>query len=225
MKLKRVFDLNQPLYNDCPCWPTIDPPKVERMYYFPRHEANVEMLHLITHSGTHVDAPYHKLPEGRTLDQIPVETWIGEGIVADLTSLGDRELITAERLEGAAAHMHPGDMVMLYTGWSNYRGFTQKYLKDWPALDKSGAQWLVDHQAKVVGTEALAVDLYDAYLDPEEGLVAHKVLLGAGVLLVEELRLAEIGPMGPRRWTFFCLPMAIQGAGGAPARVIAVDEG
>ncbi len=225
MKIKKVLDLTQPLYHNCPCWPTLDPPTVERMLYIPRHDANVEKLALNTHTATHVDVPYHKLAEGAALDQVPVETWIGEGIVAEVPLLEERGAISAEVLREAAAHMVEADIVMLHTGWGARRGFTREYLMDWPALDESGAAWLVERKAKVVGTDGLSIDLYDPYLPADKGPVAHKILLGAGVPLVEEVYLEEIARMGRRRWTFFCLPMAIQGAGGSPARVVAIDEG
>jgi kynurenine formamidase len=225
MKYKNLYDLSQPVFHNCPCWPTLDPPTVEKVYYIPREDANVEKINMITHTGTHVDSPYHKLAEGKTLDQIPIHEWIGEGIVADVSFLGERQLITAEVLEDKASHMKEGDMVMLYTGWSNYRSFSKKYCMDWPGLDESGASWLVDKKVKAVGTDAFSVDLFDDYLDPDQGVVAHKVLLGAEVPLIEEAYLAEIAKLGTKRWMFFCLPVAIDGAGGAPARIIAIDEG
>ena len=224
MTTKKVFDLNQPIYHNCPCWPTLDPPSVERLYYMPREGANVEMLKFNTHTGTHVDVPYHKLEDGKTLEQIPIEAWIGEGVVIDVSFVGERDIVTAEMLREAAPPVAPRDIAMLYFGWSKQRAFTQKYLMDFPALDETGARWLVDHKVKVVGTDALSIDLFDKYMDPEKGPAAHKVLLGAGVLLVEEVYLEEIAQLGQKRWMFYCLPMAIQGAGGAPARVIAVDQ-
>jgi len=143
MKIKQIFDLTQPLYHNCPCWPDLQPPTIEKMLFIPKSDANVEKLNLNTHTATHVDAPYHKLSDGITVDQIPVDTWIGEGIVADVDFLGDKDLITAEILEETAAHMIEGDIVMLHTGWGSHRAFTRKYLKDWPALDETGARWLV----------------------------------------------------------------------------------
>jgi kynurenine formamidase len=222
MKFKSVFDLSQPLYHNCPCWPDLQPPTIERMLFIPKADANVETLRINTHTATHVDAPYHKLSDGKTLDQIPVDTWIGEGVVVDVSFLDDKDLVTAKVLQDAASHMVAGDIVMLYTGWGNHRGFSQKYLKDWPALDDSGAEWLIRKRAKVVGTDALSIDLYD--VSPDAGPVAHYILLGAGVPIVEELYLGEIAKKGNKRWTFFCLPISIKDAGGSPARVIAVDE-
>ncbi|MFW6138205.1 MAG: cyclase family protein [Spirochaetota bacterium] len=220
--MKKILDLTQPLYHNCPCWPDLKPPAVEKMLFIPHSDSNVERLDMNTHTATHIDAPYHKLSEGKTIDQLPVDTWIGEGIVADVSSVGDKELMTGDILDQAASHMKEGDIVLLYTGWCNYRGFSQKYLKDWPALDDTGARWLVKRKAKVVGTDAISIDLYG--FPKDTGPAAHTVLLGAGVPLVEELFLGEIVKMDRKRWMFYCLPLLITGAGGSPARVMAIEE-
>ena len=222
MKIEKVFDLTQPLYHNCPCWPDLPLPTVEKMLFIPAADANVEMLSTNTHTATHIDAPYHKLSDGKKIDQLPVETWIGEGIVADVSDIGDKELITADMLEKAASHISENDIVMLYTGWSRYRGFNRKYLKDFPGVSEDGAQWLIDKKCKLIGTDALSIDLYD--LPQDVGPAAHYVILGAGVPIVEELYLEEIAKMGNKRWMFFCLPILLTGAGGSMARVIATDS-
>lgn len=222
MKIKKVFDLTHPLYHNCPCWPDLSPPTVEKMRFIPADDANVEMLKTNTHTATHIDAPYHKLSDGKKIDQLPVDTWIGEGIVADVSSVRDKELITADMLREAASHISENDIVMLYTGWSRYRGFNKKYLKDFPALSEDGAQWLVDKGSKLIGTDALSIDLYG--LPQDIGPIAHYIILGAGVPIIEELNLEQIARMGNKRWMFFCLPILLKGAGGSFARVIAIDE-
>lgn len=222
MKIKKVFDLTQPLYHNCPCWPDLRPPTVEKMLFIPAADANVEMLRINTHTATHIDAPYHKLSDGKTIDQLPVDTWIGEGIVADVSNVGDKELITADMLKKAASHISENDIVMLYTGWGRHRGFNRKYLKDFPGVSEDGAQWLVDRRPKLIGTDALSIDLYD--LPQDIGPIAHYVILGAGVPIIEELYLEKIAKTGNKRWMFFCLPILLKGAGGGLARVIATDD-
>jgi kynurenine formamidase len=220
MKIKKVYDLTHPLYHNCPGWPDFPPPTIERMLFIPRDICNVEKLYINTHTGTHVDAPYHFFPDGKTLDQVPVDTWIGEGIVVDMSHKKDKESITADDLEKAASHMIKDDIVMLYTGRGKYRGFNQKYLKDWPSVNESGAKWLVEHGAKIIGTDGLGIEMYGF-----EKPVVHSLILGAGIPIVEEVYLEEIAPMGNKRWLFICLPLLLKDAGGCLARVIAIDEG
>ena len=220
MKIKKIYDLTQPLYHNCPGWPDFPPPTVERMLFIPHDICNVEKLHINTHTGTHIDVPYHFFPDGATLDRVPVDTWIGEGVVVDVSFKGDKESITGGDLEKAAAHMEEGDIVMLYTGRGQYRGFNEKYLKNWPSVDKGGAKWLVDHGAKIIGTDGLGIEMY-GFTEP----VVHRAILGAGIPIVEEAYLEEIAQMGKKRWLFICLPLLLKDAGGCLSRVIAIDEG
>jgi arylformamidase len=220
MKIKKVYDLTQPLFHNCPGWPDFPPPTVERMLFIPHDICNVEKISINTHTGTHIDAPYHFFHDGAPLDKVPVETWVGEGIVADVSHKGDKSPVTAMDLEKAASHMKKGDILMLYTGRGKLRGFNEAYLKNWPSVDESGAQWIVDHGTKIIGTDGLGIEMYGF-----ETPVVHRIILGAGIPIVEEAYLEEIAPLGKRRWVFVCLPLLLKDAGGCLARVIAIDEG
>jgi len=223
MNIKSVYDLTQPLYHNCPGWPDFPPPTVERMLYIPHDICNVEKVIINTHTGTHIDVPYHFFPDGKTMEQVPVDTWIGEGIVADVSYLDDNTLISDTDLAKSASHMEKGDIVMLYTGRGKHRGFNKKYLKEWPAVSEGAARWLVDHGAKIVGTDGLGIEAYG--FPPDGQPVGHYTILGAGVPIIEEVNLEEIAPMGNKRWLFICLPLLLRDAGGCLARVIAIDEG
>ena len=219
MEIRKIYDLTQPLYHNCPGWPDFPPPEIERMVFIPRDICNVEKLHINTHTGTHVDVPYHFFSEGATLDKVQIDTWVGEGIVVDVSFKADKEPITASDLEKAASHMKEGDIVMLYTGRGKYRGFNEKYLKNWPSVDENGAKWLVEHKAKIIGIDGLGIEMY-GFTEP----VVHRTILGAGIPIVEEVYLEEIAKMGTKRWLFICLPLLLKDAGGCLARVIAIDE-
>jgi kynurenine formamidase len=222
MKIKKIYDLTHPFYHNCPGWPDFDPPTVNRWKYQPRDICNVEWFEANTHTGTHVDAPYHFIPDGKTLDQVPMDTWVGEGVVVDVSYKKDKEAVTAEDLEKIAQHVQKDDIVMLYTGRGKLRGFTDKYLKDWPSVDESGAKWLVERGAKVVGTDGLGIEMYG--FPPDGQPRVHNAFLGAGVCLVEEAFLEDIAVFGKKRWFFVCAPLLLKGAGGCFARIIAIDE-
>jgi len=220
MKIKKVYDLTQELYHNCPGWPDFPPPVMVSMLYIGRDGCNVEkFVDINTHTATHIDAPSHWIPDGKTHDQIPVDTWIGEGVVVDMTHKKDKEAITDKDLEKKASHVKSGDIVMIYTGRDIYRGFNEKYLKDWPSIDKSGAEWVVRKNVKIIGTDGLGIEMY-GFKEP----LVHTTLLKAEIPIIEELYLEEIAKMGQKRWLFICLPLKIRGAGGAFARVIAIDE-
>lgn len=219
MKINKVYDLTHQLYHNCPGWPDFPPPTIEKMLFIPHDIANVEKMIINTHTGTHVDVPYHFFPDGDTLDKIPVETWLGEGVVVNMSHKKDREVIGATDLDERAKHVRDGDIAMIYTGRGKYRGFNERYLKNWPSIDESGARWFVDRKVKMIGTDGLGIEMY-GFTEP----AVHRTILGAGIPVVEEVYLEEIAPLGDRRWFFVCLPLLLKDAGGCLARVIAIDE-
>ena len=145
---------------------------------------------------------------------------MGEGVVIDVSHKKDKEPITSGDLEKNGSHVRKGDIAMLYTGRGKYRGFNEKYLKNWPSVDVTGARWIVERGVKIVGTDGLGIEMY-GFTTPE----VHRTILGAEIPVVEEVYLEEIAPLGTKRWFFVCLPLLLKDAGGCLARVIAIDEG
>lgn len=223
MNIKKMYDLTHPLYHNCPGWPDFEPPTINRMLYPPKGEANVELMTINTHTGTHIDVPYHFCPDKDTLEKVPLERFVGEGVVVDVSYKEDKEAITGKDLEKHASHVRKGDIMMLYTGRGSDRGFTSRYMKDWPAPDESGAQWIVDKGVNMVGTDSLGMEMYGF---PPDGVpVVHPILLGAEVLIAEEVYLEEVAKLGDKRLYYICLPLLLKGAGGCLARIIAFEEG
>jgi kynurenine formamidase len=121
-----------------------------------------------THSGTHVDAPYHYGPtsEGspaKTIDEIPLEWCFGPGVVLDMTHKLPGEEIMPKDLEEALAkidyELKPGDIVLLYTGCDKYWGTTTAaYLSMQSGLGIEGVDWLLDKGVKTIGIDAWTLD-------------------------------------------------------------------
>jgi kynurenine formamidase len=195
------FDLTQPLTPGMTGFPG-DP--AVQLVGARSHEVDgyqVTQICVGSHSGTHLDAPRHFVSDGETLDCFPLERLIGPGIVVDcrpLTKpLGGQ--VTADFLAECLLPfpIHPGGFVLLNTGGA--------------LLSVEAARLLLDGGAGLVGTDAPSLD--------EEPYPVHKLLLGHGVLLAENLRgLDRIEP-GPV--TCACLPLAVVGTDGAPARIVA----
>lgn len=220
MDIKKVYDLSRPLYHNCPGWPGFELTKVDKFMFKPQDMATVEKVSSLTHVATHADTPYHFFEDGATMDQVPAEAWVGEGVVIDVSNKGDKEFITYEDLDKAGAHVKKGDIVALRTGYAKYYGFNKKYLYDWPAIDESGAKWMVEHGVKVVGCDTLGVESFGF---PAGGPVVHQTLLGSKILIVEELNLEEIVQFGSKRWLFCWLPLLLKGSGGCFTRAVAID--
>ena len=164
----------------------------------------ITALRMISHTGTHVDAPRHFIADGSTVDQIPPELLIGRARVYDLR--GTRA-ITAEALAAAGV----GDLPRALLKTDNSRWIRTGPMPDTPAhLTEDAARYLVAGGISLVGVDGLSVD------HPEHA-GAHLALLGAGVIVLETLDLSAVEP-GDYHLT--CLPLLIAGADGAPARAI-----
>src|SRR5262249_38296886 len=115
--------------------------------------------------------------------------------------------------------LQPGTIALFVTGWGEKRGYTDWYINRSPWLDRSGAQWIVDH-----GVVGVVIDHFSiSGRGPQEKtLPAHEVLLRAGVWIVEEAYLpAEL--FTTKVWYVGALPLRLVDGSGAPARVVAIE--
>lgn len=210
-----VHDVTASLRPDLPSWPgdrTFQRTVVSDVSR--GDSATVSQLSLSAHNGTHIDAPCHFLPGGSGIEELAPEDLIGPVEVAGLEHL--QGPITAADLEGAGL---PDGVQRLIaktknSGWS---GRDTSFREDFIAFDASAAQWLVDTGVRLVGIDYLSIEPFGS------GRVdhpVHKILLRAGVVIVEGLDLDGVHP-GP--YSLTALPLLIPDGDGAPARVVLID--
>jgi kynurenine formamidase len=185
---------------------------------------------MTTHTGTHIDTPLHFVPEGKSVDQLPVEAFMGEGVVVDLSRKKPKERITVEDLKEYDEDIRTSDVLMLHTGWDKRFGFNKEYLFEWPFLTEETAEYLVNLEVKALGVDTLSVGGWGGEVAghgpttrKESNAETHHILLEAGIILVETLRNLNLVLDGARarRAYFIYAPIAIQGAEGGPCRALA----
>jgi arylformamidase len=215
----KLIDLSQPLYDGAPNCPAHPPVKSEIIADHPKTGWRVELLTLASHTGSHVDTPYHKLADGPNLDQIPLELWTGHAFIADLRdSKPDRPLdatLLAERLRGQALADH---IVLLATGWGRKRAKTDEWLHHPPYVSAEGAEWLVAQKIRGVGIDHYSI----AGLRDDINPVTHTILLGANIWIVEELSFPDEVFAIPQPFEFMSLPINLRGHTGSFCRPVAV---
>lgn len=178
------------------------------------------------HGFTHIDAPRHMVPGGRTLDDLDLARVVGPAAVIDLADILPNEEITADRLAAAAEHLASGEIAVFRTGWDQKRDWhTEAFWRDAPYMSRGAAEWLLER-----GPTACAFDfpqdytirlLLDGEVRPIVEHVTHDVLLRNNVTLIEYL-INTMALTGPR--TFLAaLPVRMAGSDGAPARVVAIE--
>lgn len=227
---ERVVDLTNPIDQDIPVWPTFPPVELHQTDWAARDGATMERLEMRSHTATHVDAPLHFIPEGKSIDEFPVSKFMGEGVVVDLTPVSPGEAITVNDLEPYDDEIRESEIVLLHTNWDEYYGRTPEYLFEFPYLTGDAASYLAERDLEAVGTEAASVGGWTETV-PNHGPTAdvppeasHRPLLERDVLPIEELRnLDKVldGDSSQRAYIMFP-PLRLRGAGGASVRAFAL---
>lgn len=208
----KTYDVSLNIAPGMPVWPGDGGIVIRRINKLEAGaDANVSRMEMGVHTGTHVDAPYHFLKDGNTVENLPLKVLVGRAYVVHLRD--DVDVITPEVL--AAAGIPPRTRrVLIRTRNSKLWGKEYRpFQKDFVAVDARAAEYLVKHGVKLVGVDYLSVAPFGF------GTPTHVTLLKAGVVIVEGLNLSQVSQ---GRYNFFCLPLKLNGSDGAPARAILV---
>jgi arylformamidase len=194
-------------------------PRIESIHNHPEHGRSNTFFAAACHLGTHIDAPLHFIPEGQTVDEIGLDRLIGPAVTLDVRrAAAPGPSLTAEVLTEALVGRSLRDRIaVLLTGWvTTAFGTDDYYGPEHPHLTVEAAQFLVAAQPKAVAVDTLV----DAVEPPRKGdNPVHRTLLGAGIPLIENFANGEALPADGYR--MIALPLAIVGADGAPARIVA----
>jgi arylformamidase len=180
------------------------------------HGVNITHVSFPVHMATHVDAPRHFYPQGRTIDQFGLENTSGPAVCWSF-ACGASEVIDAHDLAAMKPELEEGDLLFIHTGWDKL--FGRDEYKRHPYLDASAARWLADRKIALLGIDTQTPD--QPIIDRQDGFdwPVHKTLLGADILIAENL--AHLDRVSNRRFTAYAWPIPLVGADGAPARIVA----
>jgi arylformamidase len=178
------IDITTPIRNGMPHWPGDPDVRVELIASIENGGCNVTALSMCAHTGTHMDAPRHYLPDGATIDQLPPDAAIGPARVT----------------AGLPADCRPGERILVKGA----------------ILTLAAALQLASRGIRLVGVDSLSVGP-----GGDEGDAIHRVLLAAGVCLLEGL---DLDAVEPGDYDLVALPLRIAGADGAPARAFLIPR-
>ncbi|TAL31729.1 MAG: cyclase family protein [Spirochaetes bacterium] len=257
---KRLVDLSIAIENDIPSDPPMMIPKIQYVshdegadqmgFFFPGIDKQkdlpegkgwaMEFVTLSTHSGTHLDAPWHYHPkmsgglDALTIDQVPLEWCVGNGVKLDFRGFSDGHLVTAADMERAFTAMdytlREGDIVLVNTGADKYWG-KPEYLVKGCGMGREATLWLCDRGVRVVGTDAWSWDrplplIAEDFKNSHDSSIiweGHFASIEKGYCHIEKLTNLETLPSNG--FTFFCFPVKIRNASAGWIRAVAlVDE-
>lgn len=218
----RLVDLSVMISTD-----TLGPPSTNvRLELQPFHRGpgfwQVSSLSQSLHTGAHFDTPLHCFEDGASTDQVRLEDVSGAVALFDLDKAAS-EAITAADLASADPGLEAGQIAVLATGWSDaHFGDFPRFYVDSPYLAPDAAEWLVARRPK-----AVVFDFFEEYSArfpdfTSEDFVVHRILLGAGIYLVEQT--TGLRQLKGQQATLFTAFIKLAGAEAAPARVFALLE-
>ncbi|MCP2274351.1 cyclase family protein [Actinokineospora diospyrosa] len=215
----RLVDLSHPIREGMITYPGVPGPEISdhlsreasRSVYGPGTEFNIGRITLVANTGTYVDSPFHRYPDGTDLAGLPLERLADlDAVVVRVAGDGVRAVDKAALLPFDVA----GRAVLVHTGFDANWG-TEAYFTDHPYLTADAAQWLVEQGAALVGIDSLNIDATDGPHRP-----VHTALLAAGIPVVEHLRGLEQLPASGFR--FHAVPPPVVDFGTFPVRAYAV---
>lgn len=218
----RILDLSQPLGDGSPNCPVHPPVRIPVTADHPADGWRMEEFHMASHTGTHLDAPLHKIAGGKSIDQYPLEAFMGPVVGLDLTLLvTEHTPIDEAMLKSACAGLDLKDrIVLLETGWGKKRAKTVEWHYESPYLAPSGAAWLVAQGARAVGIDHFSI----GGMDDEDNLRTHEILLGAGLWVVEDLSFPDGWRDFSASAVFQALPLHLPGFSGSPCRAVLIQS-
>ncbi len=202
-------DISLKLTGETLRWVTAPPFELEERRRMSKGDPNnSSALNMSVHSGTHIDAPFHFVADGNTIDQLPVERFIGPALVyaVEAERYITKEHVAGIRLDGATR--------VLFKTRNSELLHQKEYNPDFVAFSVEAAQSLVELGVELVGLDYLSV----AHAD--EQVPVHRAFLDHGVVLLEGIDLSEVAP---GRYELMCLPIPLGDSDGAPCRAVLRD--
>jgi arylformamidase len=179
----------------------------------------VRGVHMRLHAGSHVDAPEHNVRGGTQIHELPLTTFIGDAVVADLRDKLPGKAITEQDLQAAVGdHIRRGDRLLLRTDRNNtYDGGSEKWMSESPYLTIGATRWCID-----IGVVIVGYDFYHGNDEPGAPRVFHnsRTLSEHGIITMPYLKSLDL--ITKERFTLIGFPLAIVGAEASPVRAVAL---
>jgi len=209
----RFIDLSHPLRDGLPSFPG-DPPLQIAPHCTTASEArcNVSRIAMGSHQGTHLDAMFHFVEDGRTLDQMPLEWFHGPARVLRIPKAAGEDITVAD-FARHEQHLTEGARILFDTGWQREFG-TQQFFTDFPSMTQDAARYLASRKLRLIGmdTPTPGRDYYEL----------HHILLAKEVEMVIVEGLANLDQLPDEEFTFIGFPLNFAGRDGSPIRAVAV---
>jgi len=212
----KCLDLTLEISQTIPCFPGSPSPQFLKWSTIKKDRYNLELLFLSSHTGTHIDAPYHFKENGAKIHQIPLDRLTGKASLIRIKKSKDQEITKQDLLEFEKKHEKIKDFssVIFCTNWQK-NSKKKIFFTNNPGLSKSATEYLISKKINLVGIDSPSIDL-----GKDIFFTAHKILAQNNVLIVENL--TNLEKITVSEFNFVILPLKIKNGTGSPVRAIAI---
>jgi arylformamidase len=208
----RIIDLSVPLGEATPMYP--GDPGFSARRRIPAHSIVVTEITAGVHSGTHVDAPFHFIPRGKKISELPLTAFFGEAVCIEALKTPGQDVVSAD-IEGA--DIRRGDIVLFRTGWEERAMRPDYFQGEWPGLAPELVETLAALGVKAIGGDTPSADSPKAL---DAGAPGHLAALGRDMPIFEHL--VNLSAVAGRRFIFSALPLRLADAEASPVRAVAI---
>ena len=211
----KVIDLTLTVSNKIPTFPGSPQPNFIPWDNIKEDGYNLEVLFLSSHTGTHMDAPYHFLKKGAKIHEISLEKLVSEAALIQSRKSGSQSITKADiqKFEKKHGKIENFSSVIFYTGWQKNLQKKYYFTKN-PGLSVSAAKYLATKKISLVGIDSPSIDL-----GKDSKFSVHQIFAKKGILIVENL--ANLDKIKTPTFHLVVLPLKLKNATGSPVRAIA----
>jgi len=214
----KIVDLTLEITSDMITFPGYPMPIFIKWSKFEIQSYISEVMFLSTHTGTHMDAPFHFNPNGQTIDQVEVNRYVCNNAILIKIQKNANEIITSDDItRNNKCEIKEKDTIVFSTGWEKQIKQKDNYMRNNPGLSKDAAEYLVEKKVNAVGIDSPSIDI-----GIDSGFIAHKTLLSYGILVIENL--CNLHKFINGKFTLLVTPLKLAGASGSPIRAIGIEE-
>ena len=213
----KVIDLTHSITPDMPVYPGTEKPVFTPANSYEKDGFKETKISMFTHTGTHMDPPAHLYAGRTTLDQFPIDQFIGRALVIDVRHLKEGEKITMKEIEKYASLPEKADFLLFNLGWDKKWG-TDAYFGDYPCVDDEVLFYIMNGNFKGIGFDVIGLDpISDVNLIRHNRLFKEKDIVN-----IENLKNLDL--CGNNLFNFSCFPLNIADSDGSPIRAVAWFE-
>jgi len=214
----KIIDLTLTISENIPTFPGSPQPNFINWENIEKDGYNLELLFLSTHTGTHIDAPFHFMKKGQKIDQIMTKRLVIEAVLIKIRK-GANQTITKtdiQRFEKKYGIIDNGSTIIFHTGWQKNLNKKFYFLKN-PGLATSAAKYLASKKINLVGIDSPSIDL-----GKDSKFSVHHILAKSGILIVENL--TNLDKIHSEKFHLIVAPLKLKNATGSPVRAMALTD-